>query len=156
MNTAIQCGQEKTLRDLYMISDRARGPEGYILAYDNAYQIGKAIAENGDNIYLRAKAAGLTAAKLIKGGYEGKELQLTNKQLEVLDVIIKDLEALPDDEDKFFEYCDKKYSELVPLYDKKSRCGRDDLWIPTRSGVYILFIKNRVFRAITPWMMLDS
>ena len=120
MNTAIQCGQEKTLRDLYMISDRARGPEGYILAYDNAYKIGQAIAENGDNIYLRAKAAGLTAAKIIKGGYEGKEIQLTNKQLEVLETIIKDLEALPDDEDKFFEYCDKKYSELVPLYDKKN------------------------------------
>ena len=40
MNTAIQTGQEKTLRDLYMIADRARGPEGYILAYDNAYKIG--------------------------------------------------------------------------------------------------------------------
>ena len=91
MNTAIQTGQEKTLRDLYMISDRARGPEGYILAYDNAYKIG-----------------------------EGKEIQLTNKQLEVLEQIIKDLEALPDNEDKFFEYCDKKYSELVPLYDKKN------------------------------------
>ena len=120
MNTAIQTGQEKTLRDLYMIADRARGPEGYILAYDNAYKIGQAIAENGDNIYLRAKAAGLTAAKIIKGGYEGKEIQLTNKQLEVLEAIIKDLEALPDSEDKFFEYCDKKYSELVPLYDKKN------------------------------------
>ena len=120
MNTAIQCGQEKTLRDLYMISDRARGPEGYILAYDNAYQIGKAIADNGNNIYLRARAAGLTAANIIKKGYETKELALTNKQLDVLNIIIKDLEALPDDEGKFFEYCDKKYRELVPLYDPKN------------------------------------
>ena len=40
--------------------------------------------------------------------------------MEVLEQIIKDLEALPDNEDKFFEYCDKKYSELVPLYDKKN------------------------------------
>ena len=120
MNTAIQCGQEKTLRDLYMISDRARGPEGYILAYDNAYLIGKAIADNGNNIYLRARAAGLTAAKIIKGGYDSKELALTNKQLEVLNVIIKDLEALPDDEGKFFEYADKKYKDLVPLYDPKN------------------------------------
>ena len=120
MNTAIQCGQEKTLRDLYMISDRARGPEGYILAYDNAYKIGKAISDNGNNIYLRARAAGLTAANIIKKGYETKELALTNKQLDVLNVIIKDLEALPDDEGKFFEYCDKKYKELVPLYDPKN------------------------------------
>jgi len=120
MNTAIQCGQEKTLRDLYMISDRARGPEGYILAYDHAYQIGKAIADNGSNIYLRAKAAGLTAAKIIKSGYDTKELALTNKQLDVLNVIIKDLEALPDTEAKFFEYADKKYKDLVPLYDPKN------------------------------------
>ena len=120
MNTAIQCGQEKTLRDLYMISDRARGPEGYILAYDNAYEIGKAIADNGDNIYLRAKAAGETAAKIIKRGYDNKELQLTNKQLDVLNQIIKELGELPDDEAKFFEYADKKYSELVPLYNKKN------------------------------------
>ena len=120
MNTAIQTGQEKTLRDLYMISDRARGPEGYILAYDNAYKIGKAIADNGNDLYLRSKAAALTAANIIKDGYNAKELQLTNKQFEVLGGIIKDLEALPDNADKFYEYCDKKYSELVPLYNKKN------------------------------------
>ncbi len=120
MNTAIQCGQEKTLRDLYMISDRTRGPEGYILAYDNAWKIGKAIADVGDNIYLRARAAGLTAANIIKAGYDSKELALTNKQLEVLNTIIKDLSALPDDEGKFFEYADKKYRDLVPLYNPKN------------------------------------
>lgn len=120
MNTALATGQEKTLRDLYMISDRTRGPEGYILAYDNAYKIGEAIAKEGKNIYLRSKAAGLTAAKLIKTGNDSKELALTNKQKEVLDHMIKELEALPDDEAKFVEYCDKKYTELVPNYHKKN------------------------------------
>jgi Methanol-cobalamin methyltransferase B subunit. len=120
MNTAIATGQEKTLRDLYMISDRARGPEGYILAYDNAYKIGEAIAKEGNNIYLRAKAAGITAAKIIKSGNDAKELALTNKQKEVLDAVIKELEALPSEEAKFVEYCDKKYSELVPNYSKKN------------------------------------
>ena len=120
MNTAIATGNEKVLRDLYMISDRARGPEGYILAYDNAYKIGEAIAKEGNNIYLRSKAAGLTAAKLVKSGFDSKELALTTKQKEVLDAIIKELEALPDDEAKFVEYCDKKYTELVPNYTKKN------------------------------------
>ncbi|MCK9322794.1 MAG: methanol--corrinoid methyltransferase [Candidatus Methanomethylophilaceae archaeon] len=120
MNTAIATGQEKTLRDLYMISDRSRGPEGYVLAYDNAYKIGEAIAKEGNNLYLRSRAAGITAAKLIKAGNEAKEIALTNKQKDVLVNIIKDLEALPDSEDKFFEYCDKKYSDLVPLYNKKN------------------------------------
>ena len=120
MNTAIATGQGKVLRDLYMTTDRTRGPEGYILAYDNAWQIGKAIAENGDNYYLRAKAAGITAAKLVRGGYDKKELILTKKQLDVLDKIIVELEALPDDEDKFYDYCVKKYQHDVPTFNPKS------------------------------------
>ncbi|MBR1973118.1 MAG: methanol--corrinoid methyltransferase [Candidatus Methanomethylophilaceae archaeon] len=120
MNTAIATGQEKTLRDLYMISDRARGPEGYVLAYDNAYKIGAAIAENGDNIYLRAKAAGATAADVIKAGYDAKEIALTNKQLEVLNAVIKELAALPAEEDKFVEYAAKKYADLVPNFCMKN------------------------------------
>ncbi len=120
MNTAIATGQGKVLRDLYMTTDRTRGPEGYILAYDNAWQIGKAIAENGDNYYLRAKAAGITAAKIVRGGYDKKELILTKKQLDVLDKIIVELEALPDDEDKFYDYCVKKYQNDVPTFNPKS------------------------------------
>ena len=120
MNTAIATGQDKTLRDLYMISDRARGPEGYILAYDNAYKIGQAIAENGNDLYLRAKAAGLTAAKIIQSGYDAKEIALTNKQLDVLGGIIKELEELPDETDKFVEYAAKKYDDLVPNFCMKN------------------------------------
>lgn len=120
MNTAIATGQGKVLRDLYMTTDRTRGPEGYILAYDNAWQIGKAITENGDNYYLRAKAAGITAAKIIRAGYDKKELILTKKQLDVLDKIVVELEALPDDEDKFYDYCVKKYQHDVPTFNPKS------------------------------------
>ena len=119
MNTAIACGKEKDLRDLYMISDRFRGPEGHILAYDNAYEIGKAIAAEGSNIYLRAKAAGLTAAKIIKRSNDAKELQLTAKQADVLADMIKQLEALPSEEDKFVEYCVKQYKD-VPNFCMKN------------------------------------
>ncbi len=120
MNTAIQLGQEKTLRDLYMYSDRFRGPEAYVLAYDHAYMIGQAIAENGNDLYMRAKAAGLCGAKILKQGYDSKELALTNKQLEVLNDIIKKLEELPDDTDKFVEYCTKEFQESVPRYNPKN------------------------------------
>ena len=120
MNTATQLGQEKTLRDMYMYADRFRGPEAYVLAYDHAYEVGKAIAENGNDLYLRAKAAGLTGAKIILKGYESKELGLTNKQLDTLQDIIKKLEALPDDTDKFYDYCVKEFKDTVPLYNPKS------------------------------------
>ena len=119
MNTSIEFKQEKTLRDLYMYTDRVRGPEGYILAYDNAYKIGAAIAENGNDLYLRAKAAGETAAKIIHDGYKSKELPLTKKQLEVLESCQKQLAALPDSEDKFVEMCTKKYKD-VPMFNIKN------------------------------------
>ncbi len=119
MNTSRQLGQDKLLRDMYMYTDRVRGPEAYVLAYDHAYEIGKAIADNGDNLYLRAKAAGLTAAKIILNGYETKELGLTTKQLDVVKDIIVKLEALPDDEDKFVDYCLKAYAD-VPNFNPKN------------------------------------
>ena len=120
MNTATQLGQEKTLRDLYMYADRTRGPEAYVLAYDHAYMVGQAIAENGNDLYLRAKAAGLTGAKIIKAGYDSKELGLTNKQLDTLNSIIKTLESLPDDTDKITEFCTKEYKDSVPNYNPKN------------------------------------
>ena len=113
MNTATQLGTEKQLRDMYMYADRFRGPEAYVLAYDHAYMVGQAIAENGNDLYLRAKAAGLTGAKIILKGYESKELGLTNKQLDTLQDIIKKLEALPDDTDKFYDYCVKEFKDTV-------------------------------------------
>ncbi len=119
MNTAIQMDQAKTMRDLYMYADRYRGPEAYVLAYDHAYEVGKAIAEHGNDLYLRAKAAGLTGAKIILNGYEKKELGLTNKQLETLNDIIKKFEALPEEESKFLEYCTKEFKD-VPNFNLKN------------------------------------
>ena len=119
MNTAIQFGKEKTLRDLYMFSDRSRGPEGYVLAYDNAYKVGQAIVAEGKDLYRRARAAGLTGAKLIRDGHKKKEIMLTTKQKDVLDGIIKTLEKLPDEESKFLDYCLKTYKD-VPAFNPKN------------------------------------
>ena len=119
MNTSIQLKQEKTLRDLYMFSDRFRGPEAYVLAYNHAYEVGKAIAAEGEHLYNRALAAGLTGAKIILKGYDSKELALTNKQLETLKDIIKRFEALPAEESKFVEYCTKEFKD-VPNFNMKN------------------------------------
>ncbi len=111
--------QEKTLRDLYMYADRSRGPEAYVLAYDNAYKVGQAIAAEGEHLYNRSLAAGLTGAKIILNGYEKKELGLTNKQLDTLKDIIKKFEALPAEEDKFVEYAVKEFKD-VPNFTMKN------------------------------------
>ena len=120
MNTATQLGQAKTLRDMYMYTDRTRGPEGYVLAYDHAYMVGQAITEVGNDLYLRAKRAGQKGAEIILKGYESKELPLTNKQLDTLKSIIKTLDGLTDDVDKITDFCTKEYKDTVPNYNPKN------------------------------------
>ena len=120
MNTAIQTHQEKTLRDLYCITDMTRSPESYILAYNNAYEIGKVIAENGDSYYLRSKAAAEKAIEIIESGYNSKTLQLTKKQYDVLEDCKKKIVALPTEEDAFVEQCVKEFTGVVPNFNMKN------------------------------------
>jgi methanol--5-hydroxybenzimidazolylcobamide Co-methyltransferase len=120
MNTAIQTGNAKTLRDLYCITDMTRSPESYILAYNNAYEIGQAIVAEGNDYYQRARAAALKAIEIVNRGFDKKELQLTVKQKETLDDCQKKIEALPTETDKFLEYCDKEFAGVVPNYNLKN------------------------------------
>ncbi len=116
MNTAILTKKDKVLRDLYMISDRSRSPESYLLSYDNAWTIGKAIVDAEDNIYERSKAAAITGARILTEAYERKRLGLTKKQSLALNKIIRDLESLPDEEDIFVDECIRKYGAAVPHF----------------------------------------
>ncbi len=119
MNTAKQLKQDKLLRDLYMATDRYRSPEAFILAYDNAYKIGLAITEHGNDIYLRAKAAGITAARLIEDESKAGKLRLSKHEQDMLRKIITDLSALPDEESKFVDQCLKAYKD-VPMFNPRN------------------------------------
>ena len=116
MNTAIATKKERVLRDLYMISDRNRSPESFILSYDNAWTIGKAIVDAGESYYYRAKAAATTGMRLIIEAFESGRLGLSQKQQNSINKALRDLESLPDEEDIFMEMCLKKYTELVPSF----------------------------------------
>ena len=116
MNTAILTKKDKVLRDLYMMSDRSRSPESYILSFDNAWKIGKSIVDAGESIYERSKSAAITGARIIMDAYEGKKLGLTKKQFLTLNKIIRDLESLPDDEDMFVDECIRRYGVAVPHF----------------------------------------
>lgn len=116
MNTAIKTGQQKILRDLCTLSDKYRDPQGYILAYDNAYRIGKVIADNGNDPYVRSKAAALECCKILHEGIDKKELKLTKFELNALTKVESDLKALPDDGSKFIEQCFDKYTKEIPTF----------------------------------------
>ncbi|MDR2830614.1 MAG: methanol--corrinoid methyltransferase [Methanobrevibacter sp.] len=120
MNTAIQTGQGKVLRDLYTLTDKYRDPQALILAYDNAYRIGQAIVKNGDDPYLRAKAAALEAGAIINEAVDAKKMNLTRFERDTLDNALKILESLPTDSDKFTKDCIKRYSRKVEDFDPKN------------------------------------
>lgn len=119
-NVALQAGQEKILRDLLTLSDKYRDPQGLILAYDNAYRIGKAITEYGKDPYLRAKYAAIEAGKIILEAYEAKKIALTRWELDSLNKALEIFNALPDDGEKFKEECIKEYYGKVPGFDPKN------------------------------------
>ena len=117
MNTATQIGTNKELRDTYVLADKYRDPQGVILAYDNAYKIGEAITADGEDIYLRSRAAGLKAMDLINEAVEAKRIYLTRFERDTLDSTQKTFEQLPDTQDKFVKACIKRYGRKVKEHD---------------------------------------
>jgi len=119
MNSAKQLKQDKVLRDIYVASDRFRSPEGFCMAYDNAYKIGEAIVAEGNNYYLRAKAAGLKAAELIQASNEKGKLKLSKQEKDTLNKMLTDLNSLPSEEGKFVDWALKEYKN-VPAFNPKN------------------------------------
>ena len=117
MNTATQIGTNKQLRDTYALADKYRDPQGVILSYDNAYEIGKAITAEGEDIYLRSRAAALKAIELINDAVDQNRILLTRFERDTLDSTLKTYEQLPDDKDKFAKACIKRYGRKVKEHD---------------------------------------
>ena len=117
MNTAKQIGTAKALRDSYVLADKYRDPQGVILAYDNAYRIGQAIVADGEDNYLRARAAALKAMECINEAVDQKRILLTRFERDTMDSTQKTYEQLPDDSDKFLKASIKRYGRKVKDHD---------------------------------------
>jgi methanol--5-hydroxybenzimidazolylcobamide Co-methyltransferase len=120
MNTAIQTGNAKILRDLYTLTDKYRDPQGTLLAYDNAFRVAGAIVEYGKDPYLRARAAALECSKVIMEAYDAKKLPLTRFELDSLNKYTRVLEGLPMESERFIDECMKEYPKRIPTFDPKS------------------------------------
>jgi methanol--5-hydroxybenzimidazolylcobamide Co-methyltransferase len=109
MNTAIMLGHQKQFQDCLIYSDRYRSAHGFILCPDNAWAIGKAVVDNNESYYTRAKAAALTCASLM---LNDSMLRFTAFEKEALLGYVKELEGLPAQEDDFIELCLQKYRKV--------------------------------------------
>jgi methanol---5-hydroxybenzimidazolylcobamide Co-methyltransferase len=116
MNVALKTGKAKDLRDILVLSDKYRDPQGYVLAYDNAYKVGKAIAKDGTNNYLRSKNAAIECCKIVEEGANSGKLRLTRFETNALAKVKADLEALTDDADKFMSDNLTKFKQEVAVF----------------------------------------
>ena len=89
-------------------------------AYDNAYRIGEAIVEYGDDPYQRSIAAALEVGKIITEAVEAKKIQLTRFEQDSLNSAIRTFNKLPDDSSKFIKRSVRRYGRKVEDFDPKN------------------------------------
>jgi methanol--5-hydroxybenzimidazolylcobamide Co-methyltransferase len=109
MNAAIALGYQREYQASLVASDRYRSLHGFILTPDNAWAIGKALVDNSDSYYTRARAAAMTCGELMLAD---PQLPFTTFEKESLLSYMKEMESLPADEEDFIDLCLKKYSQV--------------------------------------------
>jgi methanol--5-hydroxybenzimidazolylcobamide Co-methyltransferase len=117
MNAAIELGTAKALQEMLVTSDKYRDTHGFILAPDNAWEIGNAIVANGASYYSRAKAAGLKSGDLM---LKDTKLKMSAHERQVLKGAMAVMEALPAKEDDFIDQCVSDYKKVIPGFNPKN------------------------------------
>jgi methanol--5-hydroxybenzimidazolylcobamide Co-methyltransferase len=110
MNVAIELGHQREYQACLVGADRYRSLHGFILSPDNAWAIGKALVDNNESDYARARAAAMTCGELMLGD---PQLQFTTFEKESLLDYMKELETLPEKEDDFIDLCLDKYAHVT-------------------------------------------
>lgn len=109
MNAAVELGYQFHYQACLVNSDRYRSPHSFILCPDNAWAIGNAVVQNNTSYYTRARAAALKSGELMLGD---AVLQFTAFEKESLLAYIREIEALPDNEENFIDLCMNKYRKV--------------------------------------------
>ena len=111
MNEALERGQEKTLRDLFVSSDAYRSPQALVLSPEATIAIASAIVSEQDD-YRRTTKAGLAAATLIRQAVDASLLSLSRAESRWLDRIQSTLASLPGQEGELRERLAPTYGHL--------------------------------------------
>ena len=117
MNAAIELGKAKDLQEMMVQSDKYRDTHGFILAPDNAWEIGNAIVSNNGNYYTRARAAAIKAGQLMLGD---SNLKMSSFERQTLKDCMTVLESLPAKEGDFIDQCISDYKKVVPGFNPKN------------------------------------
>jgi methanol--5-hydroxybenzimidazolylcobamide Co-methyltransferase len=109
MNVAIALGHQREYQACLVASDRYRSLQGFILSPDNAWTIGKALVDNNESYYARARAAALTCGELMLAD---PQLRFTRFEKASLMGYLSELESLPEREEDFIDLCLDRYTQV--------------------------------------------
>jgi methanol--5-hydroxybenzimidazolylcobamide Co-methyltransferase len=112
MNTALQQGQGKALRDLLVLSDHHRDPQALMLDPSVVYEAGKRIVEAGDDHYARTLAMARFAAGEIRRAVNEGSLSLEPREERWLGMIEDAIADLPEDAHPLRRRADMNYGSL--------------------------------------------
>lgn len=112
MNTSLLLGYQYEYQACLVNSDRYRSPDGFVLCPDNAWEIGRAIVDNNESLYARARCAATRCGELMLAD---PHLRFTAFEKESLLGYMKEIESLPDTEEDFLDACLQKYSKVKSL-----------------------------------------
>lgn len=102
MNTAAQSGKENALllRDWLCESDSKYDPQAYVLRPDVAIEISREIIKK-DTPFERSVVAALAAIDVLEKAVKENKVHITERELQWLPTMRKQIEAIPDDVEEF-------------------------------------------------------
>jgi methanol--5-hydroxybenzimidazolylcobamide Co-methyltransferase len=110
-NQALRSGSERTLQDLLVESDIRLSPQAYILSPASTVRIAASIVKESTH-YRMTLAAAKESVSILREGVEGNKLNLNSREIEWLNRISNELDALPLDEEQLIASTQERYGHL--------------------------------------------
>ncbi len=110
-NKALETKTETMYQHLLVSSDIHLSPQAYVLSPKSTVRIASAVVRESGH-YAQTLAAAREAASLLREGVQQKELRLNSRETEWLERIMRELTALPSDEQQMIVLMTERYGHL--------------------------------------------
>jgi methanol--5-hydroxybenzimidazolylcobamide Co-methyltransferase len=110
-NQALKTKTENVYQSLLVSSDIHLSPQAYVLSPESTTRIASAIVRESGH-YAQTLAAAIEAASLLREGVRRKRLALNSREMEWLERITRELDALPSNEQQMTAAMQERYGHL--------------------------------------------
>ncbi len=110
-NQALEKKTENVYQSLLVSSDIHLSPQAFVLSPESTIRIASAIVRESGH-YAQTLAAAIESASLLQEGVRHKELRLNSREMEWLERITRELDALPSNEQLMTTAMQERYGHL--------------------------------------------